>query len=353
MIREIGSSFYKLSEDDEAFKVLKNSEITLKEHYTLYYSGRSAFYALLEEIHKNNAVKTIWIPEYYCQNVVNFLKINYKSIKSYYINPFNYNNTFNFQRFAKKGDVIILNNFWGLFDYQYDKNSKDIPIIIEDYSHGWLTKQSLNSKADYCIASVRKSYPIPGGGVTWKPNTKNTTDFYEHKKDDAIEKAFVTLEQSIVKKRAFLKHQKGDKATYLNLLSEGEAFITASNSYIKPNAELSEILNTYIKFNPNKIKGKNLEFLYKHIKKSKHFRVLKRDGFEPFGYLILFKDEAVFANFKSFCIQHNIYPANLWPNNNLRTQWKYFFNIHTDFRYTHDDMQHVANVINKWIEANQ
>jgi len=47
MIREIGSSFYKLSESDEAFKVLKNSEITLKEHYTLYYSGRSAFYALL------------------------------------------------------------------------------------------------------------------------------------------------------------------------------------------------------------------------------------------------------------------------------------------------------------------
>jgi signal peptidase I len=354
MKREIGSSFYKLLKTDKEFQKLKESELELDQYFRLYSSGRSALLALFEEIlnNNNNKVKTIWLPEYYCHNVLNFLKRNYANVKLYYINPFNYNNDFNFQCFAKKGDVIVLNNYFGLFEYNYNPKSKQRPIIIEDHSHAWLSRQSMSSKADYCICSVRKTYPIPGGGVTWKPNSNNQSDFYQGIQDESIEKGFYALSNSLEKKRAFLKEGEGNKEDYLSLLAEGESCITTSNSYIKPNNDLLKLLKTYIKLDPNKVKSKNLNFILPKLSKSSHFKILNRQGYAPFGLLLLFKEETIFNDFKSFCIKNNIYPANLWPNNDLRTQWKYFFNIHIDFRYGYDDMNYLVTIINDWIEQN-
>lgn len=352
MKREIGSSFYQLLDTDKEFEVLKKSELKTNLHFRLYNSGRSALFALFEEILQNNTIQTIWLPEYYCHNVLNFLKRNYSSIKLYYINPFNYKADLNFQRFAKNGDIIVLNNYFGLFEYDYNPKSKNRPIIIEDHSHAWLSKQSLNSKADYCICSVRKTYPIPGGGVTWIPKAKSDSDFYQDAKDESFIKAFKSLSNSLSKKRDFLKENKGDKEDYLTLLAEGESFITASNSYVKPNNSLLKYLKTYIKLDPNKVKSENLNYILPKLSKSNHFKILKRKGFAPFGLLLLFSNETVFSNFKSHCIKNGIYPANLWPNNDLKTRWKHFFNIHIDFRYNFEDMDYLATIINDWIKQN-
>ncbi|NNF75491.1 MAG: hypothetical protein HKN00_09920 [Flavobacteriaceae bacterium] len=351
MKREIGSSFYKLNSEDKEYKALADNKIELEDHYTLYSSGRSAFLAILEEIHRSKDVKHIWIPEYYCHNVTGFLERNYDTIKYYYINPFEYQTKFNFQDFAKKGDVIVLNNYWGLFNYDYDPQNQDRPIIIEDHSHGWLTQQCLNSQADYCLASVRKSYPVSGGGVAWRPGSMLEEPYYETKADEAIEDAHIILSQSINKKRSFLKDDKGDKKSYLNLLSAGEAQITESNSYVRPNPELYEALEHYISLDINVVKSENLQTVLELIKPSSHFQIVNREGYIPFGLLLLFKDEASFKDFKTFCIQKNIYPANLWPDNDLRSEWKYFFNIHIDFRYDDEDMRYLAHCVNEWSET--
>ncbi|MBT8286890.1 MAG: hypothetical protein KJO00_02660 [Bacteroidia bacterium] len=351
MKREIGSSFYSLEPDDNEYGVLTQSEISLPERLRLYYSGRSAFFSLLEDIHRDHAINKIWLPAYYCHNVLNFLKRNYNSIHYYYINPFEPNRAFKFQRFAKKGDIIVLNNFWGLFNYDYDEKSQDRPIIIEDHSHGWLSKQCLNSKADYCMASVRKSYPVAGGGVAWIPN-RSKSPTYENTVDETIEDAYITLQQSINKKRQFLKSGDGTKEGYLNLLYAGESLITASNSYIEPNEPLRQALTDYIKYDPNVIKSKHLALIFKYLAPSKHFKIIRRKGYTPFGLLLLFKEKAVFDEFKAYCIANYIYPANLWPSNDLRSKWKYFFNIHTDFRYDGEDMKYLIQVLNSWIYRN-
>lgn len=346
MVREQGSSFYKIDGIDDEYQVLKNSEISLNQHYAIYYSGRSAMYAILEHIKTYSQINTLWIPDYYCKNVVNFLKRNYPNLKTYYINAFDCKQIFNYKKFAKYNDVIILNNFWGLFNYNIDNRDKNKPIIIEDFSHGWLTKQCLDSKADYCIASVRKSYPIPGGGVAWIPN-KNF-EFYQKKSDIDALIAFEKLKASLYKKYEFLKKNAGNKQAYLDLLLLGETYITASNSYIKPHGELYSQIEDYIKFNLNTVKSKNLKVVRPLIKPSPHFKIIEREGFSPFGLMLLFKDELKYQNFKSFCINHQIYPANLWPNNTLKTKWKHFLNFHVDFRYNDKDMHYLAGIINKW-----
>ena len=60
-----------------------------------------------------------------------------------------------------------------------------------------------------------------------------------------------------------------------------------------------------------------------------------------------------FTDFKTYLIKQNIFPANLWPSNNLDLEWKYFYNIHVDFRYTIDDMAFLAETINNWIYKKQ
>lgn len=350
MLREQGSSFYKLDVRDIEYKLLKNSEVQLKQQYSYYYSGRSAMLAVLEHISSNRNIRTLWIPDYYCQNVVNFLRRNYPNLKTYYINPFNCRQNFNYLRLTNKDDVIILNNFWGLFTYHIDKGSTHRPTIIEDFSHGWLTKQCINSNADYCVASVRKSYPIPAGGVAWIPNKQ--FNFYEDTIDEDMNSAFETLDASISEKSNFLKQNIGSKQSYLELLNKGEAHISTSNSYVRPHKELSNLLETYIKLNPNISKAANLKIVRPLLVKSKHFKIVERKGFEPFGLLLLFKEEMMYDNFKSFCISNKIYPANLWPNNHLRTEWKYFLNFHVDFRYHASDMKYLAEIINQWSSKN-
>jgi len=110
---------------------------------------------------------------------------------------------------------VLLNNFWGLSSFEYD--TKSTITVIEDHTHGWLSEACLNSKADYCIAAIRKYYPIPTGGIAWQP--KSNFEFYEATEDESILEAWNTLNYSMKLKRQFIKdNNESVKAQYLKLL---------------------------------------------------------------------------------------------------------------------------------------
>lgn len=350
MNRDIGSGFYLLHDGDKELNTLKQNKVSLtNEHYTTYYSGRNAYLALLKEVTLENSIYKIWMPKYFCQNVVNNIAGNYNNVHYYDIDPFQYDNPIDISQFAKENDIVVLNNYWGLFTYSYDINTGNRPIIIEDHSHGWLSEQCINSKADYCICSVRKSYPIPVGAITWVPNSSKASGIYSEEKDEAILKAHVQINKAMALKRLFIKeNDQNIKERYLSLLKNGEAQITISNGYMRPDAEIIMAIRSYFDLNPNIVKNRNLEYIGNHLIPSKHFKVIQRKGFTPFGLLLLFNDSNMFQSFKIQMIASNIYPAHLWPDNEIGGQWKYLFNIHVDFRYSFDDIQHIANTINNW-----
>ncbi len=351
--KNIGSSFYKLKKEDKEFEVLSNHKVHFTHHVTHYYSGRNAIYALLEEITSTKSIRTIWLPNYYCHNVKNSITKNFEIIKFYEINPFEPDSGFNFENFTSVNDIIILNNYWGLYDYNYSDNPKTRAIVIEDHSHGWLSKQCIHSKADYCIASIRKAYPIPLGAITWRPKLKKIA-FYENGQDVAMEKAYEYLKASLSSKRNFIKTNVTDSAKkHLAYLAKGENCITESNSYVLPKSKVIDDINKYMFFDPNEIKQINLDFLYNKLQETKTFKVIRRNGFTSFGLLLLFNNLEDFTDFKTYLIKQNIFPANLWPSNNLDLEWKYFYNIHVDFRYTIDDMAFLAETINNWIYKKQ
>jgi len=349
--KEIGSSFYELHESDREFQILKQHLVTLDLNFTYYYSGRNAILALLKNITSGQTINTIWLPEYYCDTVVNLVLFNFNNIKYYSINPFEFDEEIDVTTFATHNDIVILNNYWGLSTFSYpDKNR---PIIIEDYSHAWLSQQSLNSNADYCICSLRKTYPIPLGAVTWKPNSNKKINFYEYTIDKPVLKALDTFSKYMSLKRLFIKNNKEHvKEAYLSLLDDGEALLNISNNYIKPTDIFVDLVKKYMCLNPNPIKDKHLKYIFKHLNKTPYFKIIKREGVTPFGLLLLFNDLNLFHSFKKHMISNHIYPAHLWPNTNIISNWKYLFNIHVDYRYNIEDMSYLVEKINLWSKNN-
>lgn len=351
--REIGSSFYELHENDHEFYILKQHKVDLKLNYAYYYSGRNAILALIKNIAKRQTINTIWLPQYYCDTVINLIHSNFNTINYYAVNPFEFDSEVNINTFATQNDIVILNNFWGLSTFNYNYKNKKRPIIIEDHSHGWLSEQSLQSKADFCICSLRKTYPIPLGAIIWKPNSNENVSFYKTTEDKSILNALEKFEKSMVLKRRFIKENENHlKKEYLSLSNKGEDLLSMSNNYIEPNKKLVKKLENYINLNANPIKEKHLKYIFEHLNKSSHFKIIKRDGFIPFGLLLLFKDKRLFESIKSQLISDNIYPAHLWPNTKLNTDWKYLFNIHVDFRYNIEDMYYLVEKINIWSKNN-
>jgi len=350
--KDIGSSFFELKPNDPEHIVLTENLVQLSSTFTFYYSGRNAFLAVLNDIENKTTINKIWLPSYYCDTVINLINKNFKNVTYYDIDPFNFENEIDVTEFANKEDIVILNNFWGLSTFKEYSNSKEKPIIIEDHTHGWLSNQSLNSNANYCICSLRKTYPIPLGAIAWMPikNSKQTP--YKKEIDTAINKAYLNFYTSMKLKRAFIKVKKNTKDEYLNLLNNGESILCKSNSYIKPNNELLDQINKYLTCNPNLVKVNNFNQIINSIGKTTKFKILKREGFTPFGLLLLFKNEKLFISFKNWLISNNIYPAHLWPNTKTESEWKYLLNLHIDFRYNKEDISYLVEKINIWSKNN-
>ncbi|TJY33435.1 hypothetical protein [Pontimicrobium aquaticum] len=350
--KDIGSCFYELKPGDPEYKALTQNVVQLKHSFAFYYSGRNAFLAVFNDIESKTTINKIWLPSYYCDTVVNLINSNFKNVAYYNIDPFHFESDIDVTEFASKDDIVILNNFWGLSTFKDYSNIKEKPIIIEDHTHGWLSKQSLNSNADYCICSLRKTYPIPLGAITWMPNSNSKQTPYKDAKDTAIIKAYLSFNNSMKLKRAFIKKDKNTKDEYLDLLNNGESILCESNSYNKPNNELLDQINKYLAFNPNIVKANNFNQIIGSINKTHKFKILKREGFTPFGLLLLFKSEKLFISFKNWLISNNIYPAHLWPNTKTESEWKYLFNLHIDFRYNIEDISYLVEKINIWIKNN-
>jgi len=350
--KDLGSSFYELKPNDPAYKILTQYPVKSNTTFTAYYSGRNAFMAVFKDIANKTTINKIWLPSYYCDTVINLINRNFNNVHYYNIDPFHFNNDLDITEFAKDNDVVVINNFWGLSSFKNYSCHTNKPIIIEDHTHGWLSEKCLNSKADYCISSLRKTYPIPLGAVAWKPNSKDVLLPYKDTNDLSIIDAHNALLTSMQLKRQHLKRLKDPKKKYLTLLKNGESLLDLSNSYIKPEDVLIKQIQHYYNYDPNPIKNRNFKLTINSLETSKNFKVINREGFTPFGLLLLFKDEKIFNSLKSWLISNQIYPAHLWPNTSTNIIWRYLLNLHIDFRYNKEDISYLVEKINIWIKNN-
>lgn len=350
MKRKEGIGSYFHLENKSGHNVNPSQELNFD--YTVFYTGRHALLHILNEISASKKISKIWFPNYYCQHTLGWIKKTYKNIETYNTNPFEFSENIEITDFATPNDVVLINNYWGLSTMpQYQTNA---PIVIEDHSHGWLSNPCLNSKANYCFVSLRKSLPIPLGGIYWTPNPIVPKVNSEFKADENFYKTWDLMLEAMALKTRFIN---GDATiqnqTFLPKFYQVEEALNHNITFTKLSKNHNDFIESYINFDVKEIKEKNLSILYSKIKDNAHFKIIKRPGYTAFGLLLLFKNRSKYNALKSYLVENNIYPSSLWPDNNIDYEWQYFLNVHVDFRYTSKDMEHITSTISNWINKEE
>lgn len=340
-----GSSFSFVAHDSKLLKTFPNH--FKPKNTELFYSGRHAIKYVIDTIALEQDITTFWIPEYYCQHVAKWLITNYKNIKTYPVNPLNNNDLIEGDKFMQPNDVILINNFWGVSQCNFQCSTKQI-TVIEDHSHGWLSNACKNSTADFCIASLRKSVPAPLGGIAWKPNgdklkniklsTLNTFNEIWNTIDGSM--AMKTKYENTGFKNETLKND------FLKLVYEAENIMHHNFDLAALNNSHENVINNYLKIDYLKFKEKNFNTLLNALNSSNAFKIVTNNS-TPFGLTLHFNDFSVMSSFKNYLVKNNIYPSLLWPDN--ITDYGYFLNIHIDYRYSEIEMKHISNIINNYI----
>ncbi|MDP5232006.1 MAG: hypothetical protein NWQ38_16550 [Cellulophaga sp.] len=343
----LGSSFNAI----EAHSLADFSIGDYVKEYQLFYTGRHAIRHLIDALSNTKKIQTIWLPEYYCQHVTAWLRKVYENrISTYAINPFNPKADADIYSFASADDFVILNNFWGLYTYKIPQQ-KNRPIYIEDHSHGWLSKPCLQSTADYCFASLRKSLPIPLGGIIWSNSLKLPKPAANTDAQTEFMTAWDEITKAMALKTALLKGDNTiQKSDYLNIITKFEYFLHEQHSVVAVSKIHKEILVQFLSRDYGYYKKENLAFLKQYLLDTENFKVLYSKNDFTFGLPLVFKDRENLNKVKKELVENDIYPSELWPDNHCTTDLKYLLNIHVDFRYTLEDMNHIATTLNTYIK---
>ena len=170
-MKEFGSDFHLI----DSF-LSKRAHLTdVYREVVLMADGRQCIVTLIQQY----GWKRMWMPEYFCYEVIATIAKQTGIEIVYYLDLPKGNDGMMVEALPyQNGDVLFRVNYFGMRDFRSNKN---IPIpVIEDHSHDLLGHWALYSDADWCIASLRKTLPLPEGGMMWSPKGHLHSQWHLH-----------------------------------------------------------------------------------------------------------------------------------------------------------------------------
>ena len=307
----------------------------------LYACGRHAFSALLG----HHEWKRIWIPAYFCYEVIAHIEQLHIAVKLYNDFPNNPNVKQTIESLpTQEGDVLLRVNYFGI-DLGAQALDIDIPII-EDHTLGLNSEWAKSSTADWCIASLRKSLPIAIGGMLWSPKQHTLPQSVE------LTKAVVELAdkryEAMSLKTAYLNHQFHKKDVFRNLYIETEQQIETLQVSGLDNRTIEIIAHLNIETWMN-TKKENWKTAHRLLV-SHAIRHVENVEF-PFSVILKCKSNEEREQLRKHLIQHCIYPAILWalpedsPFDEAKAYADTMLSVHCDARYDSDNIVHICKQI--------
>jgi hypothetical protein len=339
--KEYGSDFHYYLEGDV---VLRNPMDSLfyGSEFSLFFSGRTALFNIINEGIKFKKWAKIFLPSYYCHEVTHFIKRLPIEIIYYEFNPFldSELNALKIEDIEK--NVIVNVDFFGLkkADCSIFKNV----VIIEDITHNILGFQK--SQADYCFGSLRKELPVPAGGFCFSPkNFPLPTGTSNLKSENVAEQKL----SAMFLKEKYLNGKLANKESFRKLFSDAEndfendftnTSISDCAKAILFQIDIKKILlHKYANIKTALIELENINNLKINFESNKK---------EAFGLSLECKTQIDRDKLKDHLIFNNIYPAVLWPNQ-LKERDEVIKNrtlfLHLDYRYDSKDIKVITNTI--------
>jgi hypothetical protein len=342
---EYGSNF--------CFYKTKNKEKSVDFHENaIYYGcGRYAINDLISHYVNLGAWKKIFVPEYYCMDVVHSISKTGINVVTYKDNPTIVDDQkLILNKLFEDGDVLLRMNFFGLRSHR--SNDKINIPVIEDHSHGLFSNWALLSNADWCFASIRKSLPVADGGILWSPKN-NSIPIKENVLTNEHKQLAETRYAAMRMKLEYLSNNDEElKDRYLKLFSDTEElFADNSNSVISPD---TLILLNKIPSSIDDSKKRNFEYFLVNLDQD-YYSILIPDFNETvFSLVLILENESIRDDLKIYLIKNNIYPAVLWELDESITSQETILvstthlSVHIDFRYSLVDIGYICNILNEY-----
>lgn len=302
------------------------------------------------DLYRSQGWQRFWVPEYFCYDVIESLKEAGLELVFYTDYPDYHDDSKTIEAIQRKGhfrptDAILRVNYFGM--RSYCNTDKLMVPVVEDHTHDLISGWAINSHADWCIASLRKSLPIPEGGMLWSPVGLELPMAPAISEEN--EKIAATRWEAMRLKARYLAEEEVEKVAFRAGFVDTEEFFDRAD-VCALDVESQKFLQLFDIRDWYKRKWENWELL-RDIKKD-GVRVLRPEnrGCYPFSLILVFTTGEERDRVRKALIEKQIYPAILWNVPEV-TEGEVFkmsrgiLSIHCDARYTKEDILQMKSII--------
>lgn len=310
----------------------------------------------LIHLYKSQGWKRLWMPEYFCYDVVTSLKEAGLEIVFYTDLPGYKDDDTTLETIQKKGhfrptDAVLRVNYFGLRTY---RSSEDLPVaaVIEDHTHDLIGDWACKSTADWCIASLRKTLPVPEGGILWSPKGLKLPEppASSAKNEDIASIRWNAMEL----KASYLAGGNIEKSAFRSGYVDTEAFFDTCDVCALDNRSQEYLLSFDIDaWYQRKLENWRLlsDMHYQDV------RVLKPESHQcyPFSLVLVFNSLDKRVKVRQALIENSVYPAILWyipspADGDVFMMSNNMLSIHCDGRYSEEKIEQLKLIIERVLE---
>lgn len=302
-------------------------------------------------LYKSQGWKRLWIPAYFCYDVIQTWKAAGLDLHFYNDVPTCQDDGRTLEGIQQKGwfrpnDAVLRVNYYGLRSYRPVGNLS-VAAVVEDHTHDLLGGWARNSDADWCIASLRKTLPIPEGGIIWSPRGLKLPD---NPKINEENEQVASLRWAAMKnKTGYLAGNDVEKEAFRTDFIHTEAYFDHA-----PVSSLDGASRTYLQTFDIKAwydsKRANWNLLKDVREIGARLCYPEDSACYPFACVLSFSTESERNRVRRSLISRHIYPALLWnipvpADEAISTFSRTMLSIHCDGRYTSVDMEQMKQII--------
>jgi hypothetical protein len=320
--------------------------------HALYAAGRDPVISIVTR----TPTRRLWVPSYFCQDVLRAWRNAGIDLRMYRDAPMD---PVVKSLPARPDDAVLSVSYFGVRAPAQIHAEGGQPLIIEDHTHDPLSTWARHSRADFCIASLRKTLPLPDGAVAWSPRGRELAPpaLMEPRRVGAVLDRLIGMQL----KARYLRGDAVEKDAYRRCAVRGEEMLAAT----APSAA-SEYATALIAAFPQEdwrqTRAKNHAVFVHAFRASEELVsvVAAPPDSVPFSGLLHFSDPNARDRVRSALIAQRVYPATLWalaervvgdiPDEHIALS-KRLLSLHCDGRYDAATMRDVAEIVMHALEV--
>ena len=283
---------------------------------SFFASGRAALGALCRRWIETHSHARLWLPDYFCPEVVSSLCSRNIRVAFYTDNPQRAGPELS-HLYVLPGDMVLAVNYFGVRSgdqWSAWRESTPSVALIEDHTHDPQSLWARSSKADFAFASLRKTLPLPDGAIAWSPRELSLP---EAAPDGPPIGSSLKLAAMLYKRRYL---DSGEiptslKETFLELQKRGEQILPEPNNEAISAWSLDLVWRgTPALWRSRRERNvRSLLALAPSVDAGKPLFISWPAGHCPFNAVYVFEDEAARDRVRSRLIAAQVYTPVHWP----------------------------------------